>query len=793
MNFLIKSAHSEAAWLSQDTEAEFRTKPRDGSEFFAVTQSTLRKVAFVGDYPPRKCGIATFTHDMYRSISDRWPELVYYVIPVNDRPQGYEYGSAVRFEISEQDLESYLRAADYLNFANVDVVSIQHEYGIFGGPAGSHLLGLIRNLQMPVITTLHTVLRDPNPDQHRVLVQLVELSARVVVMTDRARAILQETYAVPAEKVDVIAHGIPETDFTAPDQFKELLGFESRMVALTFGLLSPNKGIEHMLRALPEIVAAYPSFVYIILGATHPELLRQQGEGYRLSLERMARKLGVERHVIFYNRFVELDELTNFIQAADLYVTPYLNPAQITSGTLAYSFGCGKAIVSTPYWHAEDLLAEGRGVLVPFADSEALAREICSLLADEPRRSTMRRTAYSLGREMVWSRSAEHYMNLFQKVRQDRHDHSFKRPPVRTLAEKPVELPTWRFDHLESLCDSVGIFQHATYTIPNIEEGYCTDDNARALLFTAMMSELGRTGPILRRVTSSSAAFLQAAFNTEHQRFRNFLGFDRRWCELTGSEECHGRALWGLGACVGRSRRTDIPHWAAALFERGIESALHMTSPRAWAFSLLGIHEYSRRFKGDRLASQTRDALVELLMGLFQKVATSEWCWFEDILTYDNARLSQSLIVSGHDCDNTKALEIGLSSLSWLVQTQKAPEGHFRAIGCHGFHRRGGQPARFDQQPIEACATVSACLDAYRVNREHRWINEARTAFEWFLGRNDLGFDLYDPSNGGCFDGLQEDRVNRNQGAESTLAFLLSLADMNLIRDFHSDHYPERL
>jgi glycosyltransferase involved in cell wall biosynthesis len=742
--------------------------------------SEIRKISFVGDYLPRKCGIATFTHDMFASVAGRFPEVQCSVVPVNDRPDGYEYAPEVRFEIAEKDLDSYLRAADFLNFANTDVVSLQHEYGIYGGPAGSHILGLVRDLRMPVVTTLHTVLKEPDFKQRRVLVQLADLSARMVVMTERAGTFLQEIYGVPEAKIDVIAHGIPDTPFAAPGPYKEQFGVEGRPVALTFGLLSPNKGIEHMLRAVPSIVASFPDFVYIILGATHPELVRQQGERYRLSLERLARDLGIESHVIFYNRFVELEELTEFIQAGDIYVTPYLNPAQITSGTLAYAFGCGKAIVSTPYWHAEDLLSDDRGVLVPFADSRALAREVCGLLADEPRRLAMCRRAYELGREMVWSRSAHHYMESFRGARHGRQDQPFKPLTVRTLAEQQTELPDWRLDHLETLSDSTGIFQHATYTIPNFEEGYCTDDNARALLLTALLDELGQDHPKLRRLATTTAAFLQAAFDRERKRFRNFMSFDRRWLEEVGSEDCHGRALWALGACVGRSRSPDLPPWAALHFEMALTPVPEMTSPRAWAFCLLGIHEYFRRFSGDRLAGQVRDVLTARLIDLYDQTATPDWPWFEESLTYDNARLPYALIASGRDSGDARTLEIGLEALGWLVKVQRAAQGHFRAIGCHGFYSKGKEPARFDQQPIEANATVAACLEAHRATKEPRWMYEARSAFEWFLGRNDLGQELYDPSTGGCCDGLQEDRINRNQGAESTLAFLLSLAEMHL-------------
>ena len=456
-------------------------------------------------------------------------------------------------KIDEQDLESYRRAADFLNFANTDVVCLQHEYGIYGGVAGSHILGLLRDLRMPVVTTFHTVLHEPDTDQRQVLTQLAALSALVVVMTGRARTFLREIYGVPEAKIDLIAHGIPDTPFVDPNPYKDQFGVDGRLVALTFGLLSPDKGIEHMLRAVPEILRSFPDFVYIVLGATHPNLVRDQGERYRLSLERLARDLGIREHVIFYNRFVELNELTEFIRAADVYVTPYLNPAQITSGTLAYSFGCGKAIVSTPYWHAEELLADGRGVLVPFADPRALAREICGLLRDEPRRKAMCEQAYRLGRGMVWEHSARLYMKSFQRTRLGREDQPFKPLAVRTLAEQQANLPDWRLDHLTRLTDATGMLQHATYTIPNYADGYCTDDNARALLLTVHLERLGQGGSEVHRLATTYAAFLQAAFDREQRRFRNFLGFDRRWLEDVGSDDCHGRAC-GPSAPASASR-----------------------------------------------------------------------------------------------------------------------------------------------------------------------------------------------------------------------------------------------
>jgi glycosyltransferase involved in cell wall biosynthesis len=743
--------------------------------------SEIQKIAFVGDYLPRKCGIATFTYDVCTSVATQYPGSDCFVVPINDIAQGYEYPAEARFEIEEQELDSYLRAADFLNFANTDIVSLQHEFGIYGGPAGSHVIRLLRDLRMPIVTTLHTVLKEPSPEQHRALCQVADLSARLVVMSERARTFLGDVYNVPDAKIDLIAHGIPDMPFVDPNFYKDQFGVEGKFVALTFGLLSPNKGIEQMLRAMPAILKQFPNFVYIVLGATHPNLIREQGERYRISLERLAKDLGIKPNVSFYNRFVEIDELIEFIGMADIYITPYLNPAQITSGTLAYAFGCGKAVVSTPYWYAEELLADGRGVLVPFGDSAALAREICELLRDEPRRHAMRKKAYMLGREMIWSHIAHLYMESFQRARRSRLDTPYKPLAVRTLAEQPIDLPTWRLDHLVRMSDSTGILQHATSTIPNFAEGYCTDDNARALLFTVILEQLGHSSAQVYRLATTYAAFLNYAFDRTKSRFRNFMGFDRRWLEEVGSEDSNGRTLWVLGTCVGRSKRRDLQLWASQLFDLALPTINEMTSPRAWAFGLIGVCQYLQRFSGARPANQARDALTDRLIECLDKTATDDWPWFEDSLNYDNAKLPHALIASGQAGGNPRALELGLKALRWLVDEQKSPTGCFRPIGSDGFHHRDHERAQFDQQPLEAGATVSACIEAYHATDDQAWLQEARIAFEWYMGANDLGLDLYDAKSGGCCDGLQEDRVNLNQGAESTLAFLLALGEMKLL------------
>jgi len=745
--------------------------------------SAIPKIAFLGDYLPRKCGIATFTTDLRCAVATEFPAIQCLVVPVNDLAGGYDYPAEVRFEIAEKDLPSYLRAADFLNITDVDAVCVQHEFGIYGGPAGSHVLALLRELQMPIVTTLHTVLREPNTEQQRVMRELIRLSTRLVVMSERGRDFLLDVFHAPENKIDLIPHGIPDMPFADPNYFKDEFGVAGKQVLLTFGLLSPNKGIEYALRALPGIIREFPNIVYIVLGQTHPNLLRDEGEAYRLGLERLAKDLGVQKHVVFFNRFVELGELMRFIGAADIYLTPYLTEAQITSGTLAYAFGAGNAVVSTPYWHAAELLTADRGKLVPFRDAKAISVAVVDLLRDEPLRHSMRKNAYKLGREMVWSRVAQLYGKSFVQARQD---HSFvgrKSSPIKTLDEQPGQLPELKLDHLFRMSDSTGIFQHASFTVPNFAEGYCTDDNARALVLALMLRKLGDDSPELAARAATYAAFLNHAFDRERGRFRNFMSFDRHWLEEVGSEDCQGHALWALGLCVSQAGQGSFQMLAAQLFEQALPVAAEFTSPRSWAFTLIGIDEYLRRFGGDRRASQIRESLTAKLAQRYADAAADDWQWFEEVVSYANAKLPHAMILSGRCLNSAPMLEIGLKTLRWLTRIQSSDAGSFRPIGSNGFYPRGKQRAIFDQQPIEAQATVSACIEAYQATSDMFWVAEARRAFEWFLGRNDLGLALYDSTTGGCRDGLHVDRLSQNQGAESTLAFLLSLAEMQALQN----------
>lgn len=747
------------------------------------SHSEINRIAFIGNYLPRQCGIATFTTDLCGAIVAEYQETSCIVIPVNDTVAGYTYPERARFELEEKDINSYRRAADFININGVELVCLQHEYGIFGGVAGSHILALLRELRMPIVTTLHTILLNPDPDQRRVLQEVAALSDRLVVMSERGTKLLQTVYGVAPAKIDLIPHGIPDVPFVDPSFHKDLFGVEGQMVLLSFGLLSANKGIETVIAALPAITARHPDVVYLIVGATHPHVLRQDGESYRLSLQRLARELGVADKVIFYNRFVSLPELNEFISVADIYITPYLNEAQITSGTLAYTLGAGKAIISTPYWYAAEMLADERGLLVPFCDSPALAEGVIELLANDSQRHAMRKRAYLFGRDMVWPQVAQRYMASFTRARAERRSYVPSKFALKPLAQRSAELPLLKLDHLLRLTDDTGMIQHASFTIPNYSEGYSIDDNARALIVATYLAEFELSNGQAFALASRYLAFIAYAFNPETSRFRNFMAYQRHWLEESGSDDSHGRTLWALGTVLGMSKTPALQKMAAWLFEQALPAILETRSPRAWAFTLVGIHEYLRRYDGDRRASQIRDELAERLLVLYQQCRQDDWRWYEMELSYCNAILPHALLMCGQWIPNQQMTDTALESLHWLAGLQHAtgPGGHFVPIGSNGFYTQHGARARFDQQPIEAQTMASACLEAYRSTGDPNWLQEAECAFAWFLGRNDLNLPLYDPATGGCRDGLHPDRPNENQGAESTLAFLQTLLELRLV------------
>ena len=743
------------------------------------------RIAFVGNYLPRHCGIATFTTDLCDAIHSEYGAAELLALPVNDTEEGYTYPARVRFELSEDNVASYRQAADFLNFRRIDLVCLQHEYGIFGGRAGGHILELLRRLQMPVATTLHTVLRDPNPDQRAVMEEIAALSDRMIVMSRHSAEILQEVFHVPSDKIDLIPHGIPDLAFTDPNFYKDGFGTEGKDVLLTFGLLSPNKGIENVILALPKILSHYSNVVYMVSGATHPHILRREGDKYRVYLQNLAKGLGVESNVIFRNRFVTPREMVELIGAADIYITPYKHKAQVVSGTLAYALSAGKAIISTPYLHAVELLDDERGTLVPFDDPEAIAAKTVELLGDDTARHAMRKRAYLYARDMVWNRVAQKYMKSFERIYNER----LRNPRATFVAqntEKTLDrLPSIKLDHLVRMTDQTGIVEHAVFVVPNYPEGYTTDDNARALIVAILLEDYGAGAPAgAADLASRYLAFLWLAFDPTTKRFRNCLSYERRWQEREGSEDSHGRALWGLGTVLGRSKNAGWKGAAGRMFELAVPAAIEFRSPRACAFALLGLQEYLDSFPGDRAALSASEALANRLLNSYRSYRSDDWKWFEDGLAYSNARLPQALIRAGMRAWNEEMVAAGLEALDWLVAIQRCEvKGHFVPIGSQGFYSITTEKARFDQQPVEACAVVSACLQAYRATGKGRWRKGAWSAFNWFLGDNDLQIALYDPTTGGCRDGLHPDRANENQGAESTLSFLMALLELRKLEE----------
>jgi glycosyltransferase involved in cell wall biosynthesis len=740
----------------------------------------LRRIALIGNSLPRRCGIATFTTDLEHAISTSRPNLETSIVAMTDHGQAYDYPASVALQVKDDSIEEYVSAAAFLNAGRFDVVCLQHEFGIFGGEGGAHILELLSRLTMPVVTTLHTVLAKPNAAQRAVTERIVEESSKIIVMANKGRDLLRSVYRVPDDKIEVIAHGIPDFPFVEPDAAKVKLGFGGRSVILTFGLLSPSKGIEVMIDAMPTILKQRADAVYVVLGATHPNLVRDQGEAYRGSLMTRVRELGVDRHVVFLNQFVDQATLLEFISMCDVYVTPYLNEAQMTSGTLAYSFGLGKPVVSTPYWHARELLADGRGVLVPFGDPAAIGKEIAQLLTDDPRRQAMRKRAYAASRSMTWERTAERYMATFENAGHGAWLKVIARTAPDAIVPQVHVAPDMQTGHFLSMCDDTGLFQHAVHSVPDRSHGYCVDDNARALLLACALNNPGeqRLSEVL---TARFAAFVQHAWNPDTRRFRNFMGFNRTWLEDKGSEDSHGRTLWALGECARQDANPSRRRWAAALFALALPAAEAFRSPRAAAFTLLGLDGYCAVVPDDLHAREVRRILADRLMSALASVETPDWSWFEEGLAYDNARLPQALMMTGMATQTPDYVDAGLRSLRWLMTRQTASSGHFRPIGTAGFGEQRQPPRAFDQQPLEATATIAACLTAWRADDDAEWKTIATTVFAWFHGSNDLSVALVDPKTGDCRDGLHPDRANENRGGESVVSYLLALADIRLL------------
>lgn len=748
----------------------------------------IGKIAVIGNYSPRQCGIATFTTDLSQSLAKELTNEDNLInVAMDDIPEGYNYPHQVKFRIRQNVQSDYFWAADYLNANQYSAAIVQHEYGIYGGEDGSHILQMIQALNMPVITNLHTVLENPTKGQRNVMLGLAKYSDRLLVMSKKAFSILTNVYGIDKKMVSFIPHGIPDASFRPQGIYNKLFGMENKDVILTFGLLGPDKGIESMIKAMPSIVKENPNAVYLILGQTHPHILEKTGDSYRRDLQQLVNKLGMKNHVVFHNHFVKLETLVQYLQTSKVYAIPYLKKEQITSGTLAYALGVGAAVVSTPFWHAEELLADGRGRLVPFGDTDAMAKEINYLLSHEHEREMMRFKGYQYARSMVWKEVAKQHIALISKIKE--------RKPLENVQEKGIkfhkifnELPEINLSHLKTMTDDTGLLQHAKYMTPNFHHGYCVDDNARGLIAITKYYTLRKDRGVLPLI-QKYLAFLYYAFNPENGRFRNFMSYDRRWLELSGSEDSHARALWGLGITVKEAPDSSIRNMAMRLFLESLPVVEHFTSPRAWAFTVLGLQAYLSVYEGDISARKVRDDLTMKIYELFKNNIDEDWHWCEGTATYANAVLPHALIVAGKAMSDTAVFETGIKALEWLLKVQTAPQGHLSVIGNDGWLDKDGNRSVFDQQPIEVKSLIDACLDAYIETGDKKWFAESERCLSWFLGQNDLGLPVCDYKTGGCGDGLESQGVNGNQGAESTLAWIISLISMHTAMgmQFHMD------
>ncbi len=733
-----------------------------------MSNSANRKVAFISSYPPRRCGIATFCADLIGHLCGNDSEISPLVVAM--QVDKATYTNPVQFEIRTSVKNDYLSAADYMNLAHVELVSVQHEFGLYGGEAGSYLSLLLKRIKAPIVTTLHTVLDDPEPAYFDAMIDLCQLSDRLVTMNHRGVDMLQKIYNINPEKIDLIPHGIPDLPFVDSNYYKAKFGLEGRRTILTFGLLNQNKGIEMMLRALPAIIKADPSVIYVVLGMTHPLVIKNDGESYRFSLQKLVKELNIEDHVIFHNRFVNAEELHNFLCAADIYVTPYQNREQLTSGTLSFAVGAGKAVVSTPYWAAEELLSDERGALVPFGDSNALAEQIIEILRNDTLFYRLRRRAYDYGRSRTWEKIGQLYASLFKRL-----SASPVNVPGRSLSAKETHLtaqiPEPSLDHLMRMTDDTGLFQHAKFTIPNRAHGYCSDDNTRALIVLSKYYQQYKD----RHVLDLFDRYLSFLLHSQKSdgTIRNFMNFDRTWLTSEPQHDGLGRVLWALGTVIAHPPNTSYTSIAKEFFDRTVRH-VDSQSPRGMAYSIFGMTDYLKQFPGASDIKRHMLTAADSLLQLYLQFREPTWDWFENILCYDNAVVPDALFRAAMVFESDEYRQAAEQMTAFLLE-QIFNGDHFSFIGCNGWYRKNGKRASFDQQPIEPAGTILLTASAYQATGDIQYLHLQRKAFDWFMGSNDLGIPLYDFKTHGCCDALMADGVNLNQGAESTLSFLMGL------------------
>jgi glycosyltransferase involved in cell wall biosynthesis len=737
------------------------------------------KLGFIGTFPPRECGIATFTRNLINAIHEgsNFADNDTVVIAMNDFKSDYEYPPEVVYTINQENQQDYIKAADFINDSDIDVCVLQHEYGIFGGESGIYILSLLNRLNVPYIVTLHTVLKEPSFLQKIILQEIAAGAFKVVVMSNMAAEFLKDIYQLSPEKISLIEHGVPAVEENLQVQ-KDLVRFKNRRLLLTFGLLSRNKGIETVIRALPDVVKKHPDVLYVILGNTHPSVLRQSGEEYRNYLKRLAVQLKVENNIYFINNFVSDEQLFSWLKEIEIYITPYISEAQITSGTLSYAIGAGAAVVSTPYWHAQELLANNRGKFFPFKNSEALSEILNELLDNQEELDLIRHNAYQYGQHLKWPRIGSRYWELTAEAAR-----YIKQPAGHLRFPDADDFPAFNLTHITRLTDSTGIVQHAKYGIPNLKEGYCLDDNARALLMVTMTYRQLKSAEALRLlpIYLSFVHYMQ----TEGGQFRNFLHFNRAYLDDIGTEDSFGRNIWALGYLVRYAPNNSYREFATELFSKSVEVFKQLTNVRGYANTIIGICHYLRYHQSDEGMIRILIELTNKLMDALKKHSDENWYWFEDTMTYDNGILPLALLHSCEITGSARVKEAGIKTLEFLKEKTFSKK-YFTPVGNNGWLPKNGEMAEFDQQAVEAMAMVLAFEQAYHVTKEPAYIESMFTSFMWFLGENELHIPLYDHETHGCCDGLQYNGINRNQGAESTLAYLI--AHLTILKAMESEY-----
>jgi glycosyltransferase involved in cell wall biosynthesis len=733
------------------------------------------RIAYISTYPPRECGIATFNQNLMRAVNANFPErdsLVEggFVVALNDSEslQEYEYPEEVKYVIRQNHQKDYIRAASFINTSDTDVCILEHEFGIYGGESGIYILPLLNRLEKPLISILHTILKDPSYVQRIIIREIAEQSSKIIVMSQRAVEFLTTIYEVPLEKIQIIEHGVPDVEASKRNPVKSLSQFKNKRVLLTFGLISRNKGLETVIKALPKIVARNPDVMYVILGNTHPGVLKNSGEEYRDHLKSLAQQLNVSKHLSFINQFVEEEDLVNYLSAAEIYVTPYLNEAQITSGTLSYAVGAGAAVVSTPYWHATELLADNRGRLFDFKNADALAAIVNELLENDQVLSNLKENAYEYGLHLRWPVIGAEYIRVAQESCA-RHDFSDK--ILKNSIVDPEIMPKFSLTHVLRLTDDTGIVQHAKYGIPNLKEGYCLDDNARALIMALMAYQRNKSKEAfeLLPVYLSYIHYMQ----TEDGNFRNFLSFDRRYLDEVGSEDSFGRTIWSLGYLISCAASNSYREFALELFHRSFRHFKALSHLRGMANTIIGIAYYLQVFPGDEGMANELVRLTQPLIEAYENNQSEDWQWFEEKMTYDNAILPLALLHSCEITGNEKVKYVAMKTMAFLDELTLS-NGYLSPVGNDGWYYRGGTFPIFDQQAIETMAMVLMHFQAYRIFHKPQYIEKLFLSYRWFLGENTLRAPLYDHETKGCCDGLLPRGINRNQGAESTLAYLIS-------------------